>query len=139
MERDQANLGTSYINSWWFDLYVQDRRPLPLNFTPQLTFRDDPVAAKNEQARKAADMIVSAVRFKRTLDADLLRPDVFFINNETKEGWMKDAGMFTTLMKLIPSGMTIPFKSDTSVHSAYGHLKGAYPLDMSQFKVHIEI
>jgi carnitine O-palmitoyltransferase 2 len=61
VERDKANLETSYINQWWFDLYVTDRRPLPLNFTPQLTFIDDPVEEKNQQAQRAANFVASSV------------------------------------------------------------------------------
>ena len=30
--------------------YVSDRRPIPINYNPQLTFTDDPVPAKNQQA-----------------------------------------------------------------------------------------
>ena len=59
--RDEANPTTSYINQWWFDLYVSDRRPLPLNFTPQITFKDDPVDEKNCQAQRAANMVASSV------------------------------------------------------------------------------
>jgi carnitine O-palmitoyltransferase 2 len=101
-----------------------------------LTFNDDPIAEKNVQAQRAADMVVSSVKFKRTLDADLLRPDVFFMNNETRDGWLSDGGLFTAVMKMIPPGLQLPsfIAKDTSLHSAYGHMKGAYPLDMSQFK-----
>jgi carnitine O-palmitoyltransferase 2 len=49
---------------------------------------------------------------------------------------MSDEGMFVNMMKMIPPGMQIPgfIQADTSLHSAYGHVKGAYPLDMSQFE-----
>ena len=123
--RDAANPHTSYINSWWFDMYVGDRRPLPLNSNPQLLFEDDPREEKQNSTARAADFIYNSVRFKMTLDAGKLEPECFHI--KPKPAW------FDTVMRLIPSGMQVPFRND-SLHSAVGFLVGAFPLDMSQFR-----
>ena len=123
--RDAANPNTSYINSWWFDMYVSDRRPLPINSNPQLLFEDDARPEKQDAVARAADFIRNSVRFKKTLDANKLTPECFHI--KPKPAW------FDTVMGLIPGGMKVPFRDD-SLHSAVGFLVGAFPLDMSQFK-----
>jgi carnitine O-palmitoyltransferase 2 len=129
--KDQANLHTSYINAWWFDMYVSDRRPLPINYNPTLTFAQDPRVEEDprhaEPTRRAADMLVSSVRFMKTYNAGVLKPDVFTLGNH------KDTALYNTLMRLIPPGLCLPsFAGGHSLHSVVGSLNGAYPLDMSQ-------
>lgn len=34
--RDKAAPETSYINKWWFEMYVRDRQPLVINVNPQV-------------------------------------------------------------------------------------------------------
>ncbi len=48
----QANTHTSYISEMWFDMYLENRDPFPLNVTPQLTWKDDDDPDKNEQVRR---------------------------------------------------------------------------------------
>jgi hypothetical protein len=43
----------------------------------QLTWRDDPVAAKNDQATKAANIVAAAVEFYVALQEQRLEPDIF--------------------------------------------------------------
>eukprot|EP01065_Artemidia_motanka_P013760 TRINITY_DN17713_c0_g1_i1.p1 TRINITY_DN17713_c0_g1~~TRINITY_DN17713_c0_g1_i1.p1 ORF type:complete len:668 (+),score=215.07 TRINITY_DN17713_c0_g1_i1:70-2073(+) len=122
--RDAAAPHTSYINQWWFEMYVNDRRPLPITTNPFLAFRDDENPEKMDQARRAADLLVASVRFKKTLEAGVLSPEVFHL--KPKPGW------FDSVARLIPSGMPMPF-AGASLHSTIGFLAGAFPLDMSQF------
>eukprot|EP00756_Hemistasia_phaeocysticola_P041263 Hpha_TRINITY_DN16906_c1_g12::TRINITY_DN16906_c1_g12_i1::g.55267::m.55267/K08766/CPT2; carnitine O-palmitoyltransferase 2 len=124
VSRDSKRPETSYINQWWFEMYVNDRRPLPITTNPFLAFRDEANAEKMDQARRAADFIVASVYFKRTLDASLLKPEVFHL--KPKPGW------FDTVMRLIPGGAPLPFTGN-SIHTVIGFLTGAFPLDMSQF------
>jgi carnitine O-palmitoyltransferase 2 len=143
VEKDQANLHTSYINAWWFDMYVSDRRPLPINYNPCLTFSQDPRAEQDprhaEPTRRAADMLVSSVRFMKTYNAGVLKPDVFTLGSH------KDTWLYNTLMGMISPGQQVPgflgalskdladaAKAGQSLHSVVGFLNGAYPLDMSQ-------
>jgi hypothetical protein len=34
VERDKKNKHTSYISAWWFDMYLKDRNPVPINVNP---------------------------------------------------------------------------------------------------------
>jgi hypothetical protein len=40
---------SSFITDAWFDMYLCNRDPLPININPQLTFHDDPIPGKNKQ------------------------------------------------------------------------------------------
>ena len=48
-------------------MYLENRDPLPININPQLTWKPDPNPAKMNQAQRAASLLASTVRFKRTL------------------------------------------------------------------------
>jgi len=66
VEREKKRY-SSFITDPWFDMYLSNRDALPLNMNPQLTFHDDPIAAKNDQATRAAVLAHSTARFMRTL------------------------------------------------------------------------
>ncbi|EQC30009.1 hypothetical protein SDRG_12289 [Saprolegnia diclina VS20] len=117
--RDKASPETSYINKWWFEMYVRDRQPVAINVNPQIKIKDDPNPAKNAQNQRAASLIASSVRFFRTLRDKQLEPDVF----HTKPQHSKTA-LFNNVMKMLPEA--ISFYGAAAV--------GAYPLDMSQYK-----
>ena len=68
---------TSYISEAWFDAYLTNRSPLPLNLNPQLTWRDDPRPAMQAQAARAANIAHAAARFHLTLAAGALEPEVY--------------------------------------------------------------
>ncbi|KAF0702994.1 Aste57867_7714 [Aphanomyces stellatus] len=119
VERDNAAPETSYINKWWFDMYVQDRQPIVINVNPQIKIKDDPTPEKNTQNQRAASLIASSVRVFRTLRDGQLEPDVF----HTKPSYSKSSA-FNTFCKFLPESV-----------SFYGAAAlGAYPLDMSQYK-----
>ncbi|CCI50536.1 unnamed protein product [Albugo candida] len=119
IERDASNSHTSYINEWWLDLYLEDRRPLVINYNPQLTLLDDPVPLKNSWTQRATSLITSTVRFYKTLHSERLKPDLF----HTKPHLTKRFA-FEYYCKLIPERWAM-----------YGAAAwGAYPLDMSQYK-----
>ncbi|RHY86391.1 hypothetical protein DYB37_001281 [Aphanomyces astaci] len=119
VERDNASPETSYINKWWFDMYVQDRQPLVINVNPQIKIKDDPAPEKNTQNQRAASLIASSVRVFRTLRDRHLEPDIF----HTKPNYSKTSA-FNTFCKFLPESV-----------SFYGAAAlGAYPLDMSQYK-----
>lgn len=102
----------------WFDMYVRDRRPLPINSNPQLTFADDPGVGKMDPIARTAQLASSAARFYRTLRDGHLSPDVFHTNPARSE-----TDLFRSLISLVPSSL--------SWYGAY--LAGAYPLDMNQY------
>uniref|UniRef100_A0A7S2SPU2 Choline/carnitine acyltransferase domain-containing protein n=1 Tax=Mucochytrium quahogii TaxID=96639 RepID=A0A7S2SPU2_9STRA len=108
---------SSFYNKMWFDMYLESRVPLPLNFNPQLTFKDETVAGKSEQAIRAANLIVSSVEMFRALLEEKLAPDIFHT---------KKAGE-STLYDMLCAATPRPF----AFYSSY--MFGSYPLDMSQY------
>ena len=111
-------LYSNYVSEPWFDMYLRDRRPLAINYNPQLTFKPDPDAAKQgDQAVRAASLVHSSARFHRTLRDLRLSPDIFHTKPELSKTEKFD------LVRLVPAKF--------SFYAAY--LCGAYPLDMSQY------
>ncbi|XP_061042558.1 carnitine O-palmitoyltransferase 2, mitochondrial isoform X2 [Eubalaena glacialis] len=116
--QDKQNKHTSYISGPWFDMYLTARDPIVLNFNPFMSFNPDPKSEYNDQLTRATNMTVSAVRFLKTLRADLLEPEVFHLNPAKS-----DTDTFKRLIRFVPSSL--------SWYGAY--LVNAYPLDMSQY------
>ncbi|KAG8183892.1 hypothetical protein JTE90_002461 [Oedothorax gibbosus] len=115
---NSGNKHTSYISGPWFDMYLKSRSPLVLNFNPFLSFKDDPNPKYNTQLIRSTNLILSSLRFFKSLKANILEPEVFHLNPEKS-----DTPFFRKTMRLIPRSF--------SWHGAY--LFKAFPLDMSQF------
>ncbi|KCV72970.1 hypothetical protein H696_00523 [Fonticula alba] len=113
---DKKNKHTSYISGLWYDMYLRDRAPLPLNYNPQITLM--PSANKPGQAERAAAIIRSTIRFRNSLAESVLAPEVFHTNTK-----LSKAPWFESLQAVLPE--------QVSTLAAIG--TGAYPLDMSQF------
>ncbi|XP_044741579.1 carnitine O-palmitoyltransferase 2, mitochondrial [Chrysoperla carnea] len=118
VEQDNKNKHTSYISAPWFDMYLKDRKPLPINYNPALIHVRGPKPEYETQLLKATNMVISSLRFMRSLRANILKPEVFFVNPKTP-----DQPMFTKIAKTLP-----PFLS-----YMYCYMNNAYPLDMSQY------
>ena len=118
-EHDKQNPGTSYITEPWFDMYLESRLPLPLNYNPFMLFKRDPVPERNDQLLRATNLITSAMRFKHKLDAQALAPEVFYVNDKAKSDTVQK------LVKVLPTAGMLRY-----LPMAYFD---AYPLDMSQF------
>ncbi|KAG8229768.1 hypothetical protein J437_LFUL005849 [Ladona fulva] len=118
VEQDKENKHTSYISKPWFDMYLSDRVPLPINYNPILVFTRDPKEAYNSQLIRATNMLISSVRFMKSLRAGILEPEVFHLNPKKS-----DTDLFRAVTGLLPSSL--------SWYGAY--LFKAFPLDMSQF------
>ncbi|KAM9832338.1 carnitine O-palmitoyltransferase 2, mitochondrial [Neosynchiropus ocellatus] len=116
--QDKNNKHTSYISAPWFDMYLSARDPVVLNFNPFMCFNSDPKQQYNDQLVRATNMVCSAVRFMKTLRADLLEPEVFHLNPAKS-----DTDQFKKLIRWVPSSL--------SWYGAY--MVNAYPLDMSQY------
>ncbi|VVC93873.1 unnamed protein product [Leptidea sinapis] len=115
--KDKANKDTSYISNYWFDLYLRDRAPLPINYNPLLVFQNDSRPDYNKQLIRATNIIVSAARFMLSLRESILEPEVFHLQPKKS-----NTPLFRTITGLLPE----------SLYGAY--LFKAYPLDMSQFE-----
>ena len=61
--QDKANKHTSYITGSWFDMYLRDRQPIVLNYNPFISYVDDPKTPYNDQIIKAANFLISAIRY----------------------------------------------------------------------------
>jgi len=77
-ERDKANTRTSYIAQPWYDMYLESREPVVLNFNPFIMFQDDPNAS--DQLTRATSMVYSSMRFYQALSSGSLTPEVFYMN-----------------------------------------------------------
>jgi len=118
VEQDKMNKNTSYISAPWFDMYLKDRQSIVLNYNPFLSFVEDKRAGYMDQTVRAANFLISAVRFRHTLNTGMLEPEVYHMNPKKS-----DTDMFRTVTSLLPSAV--------SWYGAY--LYKAFPLDMSQY------
>ncbi|CAG2167758.1 unnamed protein product [Oppiella nova] len=119
IEENKRNAKTSYISQPWFEYYLKSRTPLPINYNPFLAWKDDPNPEYNTQLLRTSNMILSAMRFRRSYVEQLLAPEVFHLNPIKS-----DTKLYRNVMKwtpdLIATYASFAFK--------------AFPLDMSQFE-----
>ncbi|XP_053325242.1 carnitine O-palmitoyltransferase 2, mitochondrial [Spea bombifrons] len=116
--QDKQNKHTSYISGPWFDMYLCAREPIVLNSNPFMSFTPDPKTEYNNQLIRATNMVVSAMRFLKTIRAGQLEPEIFHLNPAKS-----DTQTFKRIIRFVPSSL--------SWYGAY--LVNAYPLDMSQY------
>lgn len=115
---DNDNKHTSYISELWFDKYLRDRVPLPINYNPQIVFVNEKNPAYGTQLIRATNMLISSLRFMKSIRKGILEPEVFHLNPKKS-----DTKLFQNVTRLLPSSL--------SWYGAY--LFGAFPLDMSQY------
>lgn len=116
--KDKKNKHTSYISEPWFDMYVSDRKPIPINYNPAMVLKDDERIKYNDQCLRATNLLISSLRFMRSLREGILEPEVFHLN-PTKS----DTNTFRKITSMLPTSI--------SWYGAY--MFNAYPLDMSQY------
>lgn len=97
IEKDTKNRDTSYISEPWFDMYLRDRRPLPINYNPFLVLNPASNPEHNIQLVKATNLIVSSLRFMKSLKENVLRPEVFYLKPKTNEN-----NVYHTITRLLP-------------------------------------
>jgi len=115
---DKKNKHTSYIGAPWFDMYIKDRRPVALNHNPFMSFKDDERPGYNDQLIRATNFIYSSMRFKNTLEKNILEPEVYHLNPK-----LSNNDKFRNFVRWLPSSL--------SWYGAYWYK--VFPLDMSQF------
>jgi len=121
VKQDKAFPGDSYISPDWFDMYLRDRTPLPINYNPSLITRMDP--DKQDGLVRAAFWIASSVRWHKMYRERTLKPDIFFFcgNDATcKQDWFQRA------IGWMP-------QSIAAKAMVFGSKFQAFPLDMSQY------
>ncbi|KAL0268846.1 UNVERIFIED_CONTAM: hypothetical protein PYX00_010655 [Menopon gallinae] len=109
---------TSYISKPWFDMYLSDRTPLPINYNPVIVFNKSEQPENNNQLIRASNMLISSLRFLNSLRKNILAPDVYHLNPKKS-----DTELFRNVTKFLPPSV--------SWYGAY--LFKAFPLDMSQY------
>ncbi|EFO22172.2 choline/Carnitine O-acyltransferase [Loa loa] len=116
---DKRNLHTSFISEPWFDMYLSDRLPCPINYNPFMVYAPDPDPAYNDQLTRATNLIISYGRIKRALDAQCLTPEIYYTNPKAAT-----LASFRWICKNLSENLRW-----------YGAAAfGAFPLDMSQYK-----
>lgn len=119
IQQDKSNRHTSYICQPWFDMYLKSRTPLVLNYNPFMGWKDDARPAYNEQSVRTVNLLVSALRFRRSLADKRLEPEVFHLKPSKS-----DTSLWRTTMRATPSSIAW-YVSALAFQ--------AYALDMSQF------
>ncbi|GJQ84478.1 hypothetical protein Trydic_g21030 [Trypoxylus dichotomus] len=94
---DKQNKHTSYISELWFDMYLRIRKPLPLNFNPVIVFQNDKREEYNNQLIRTCNLLISSLRFYKSLQAGILEPEVFHLNPKKS-----DNKNFRSICSLIP-------------------------------------
>ncbi|XP_075151227.1 carnitine palmitoyltransferase 2 [Haematobia irritans] len=117
--KDEANKHTSYISEPWFDMYLRDRSPLPLNYNPLLGIKNDTRAQYQQQLVKTANIVITSLRFWRSLLAGVLEPEVFHMNPKKS-----DTESYRRWMRLTPR----------IVATYASYMFKAFPLDMVQYE-----
>lgn len=121
VKTDKANPHTSFISADWFDLYLRDRTPLPINYNPLLVARYDPT--KLDGLTRSAYWIASSVRWYKMYRDNTLKPEVFYFGGPghfSKKDWFSRAISWTP-------------RSYAAKAMAIGSKFHAFPLDMSQY------
>jgi carnitine O-palmitoyltransferase 2 len=117
---DKQHKGTSYISQMWYEMYLQNRDPLPLNLAPQITWLDHADPRMNDQVTRSACLMHAAARFFLTMRSNRLEPDVFHTKPEISKN-----NLFQHFVAAVPRKV--------SWFAEYLFAK-AYPLDMSQYQ-----
>ncbi|XP_047103085.1 carnitine O-palmitoyltransferase 2, mitochondrial [Schistocerca piceifrons] len=117
-ETDHRNKHTSYISEPWSDMYLKDRVPLPINYNPLIVYVNEENSEYNTQVIRASNLLISSLRFMRSLKTETLDPEVFHLNPKKS-----DTDLFRRVCRLLPSSV--------SWYGAY--MFKAYPLDMVQY------
>ena len=104
----------------WFDSYLKSRQPVPINFNPALIFQNDcrNSTAFNHQIIRCTNLVISALKFYRSLSDNLLEPEVYFLTPNN------DRDFYYKCMSCVPESM--------AWYASYLFFN-AFPLDMSQY------
>ena len=63
VDEDKLNKRTSYISKPWFDMYLSDRTPLPINYNPCLVYIPVQDDFYDQQLIKTTNLIISSMRW----------------------------------------------------------------------------
>ncbi|XP_041460705.1 carnitine O-palmitoyltransferase 2, mitochondrial-like [Lytechinus variegatus] len=116
--QNKRNKHTSYISGPWFDMYLESRASIVLNFNPYFSYTFDDRPEYNDQLIRSSNFVVSALRLMKTMRAGKLEPEVYHLNPKKS-----DTQSFRKIARWMPQ----------SIASYYAIINKAFPLDMSQY------
>lgn len=119
IEEDAANWDTSYICTALWDTYLKDRHPLPIFYNPFMILKSDPNPAMNNQLVKVTNIIISSLRFFKSLKCEVLSPDVSYTKPTAK------SPVIQNVVKFLPNTFNLRYLAM--------HASAAYPLEMSLY------
>lgn len=125
---DKANPQTSFLWKPWTDMYLTDRRALPINYNPVITWKEHPNKKLNTQEHRAAQICWAAAKYFMTLDDGHLEPEVFHMKNPPPDKMVK-------LSRLLPKWRVSLAKygiHDQALRYLPFANNQSYPLDMTQ-------
>lgn len=129
-ERDGAHPESSFLWAPWSDMYLRDRRALPINYNPMLAWEDHPNPKLNKQSYRAAMYSWATAKYYLTLADGHLEPEVFHMKKPPSEKVVK-------LTKMLPK-WRFSLKSKGIDNQAMRYLpfaaNGSFPLDMTQIE-----
>lgn len=99
-------------------MYLKHRDPICIDHNPFMAFSYDPNVPYNNQLIRATNLVISALRLKRSLDINRLTPEIFHLNPQNA-----NSKSFHYSCRALPTFL--------SWYGAY--LFKSYPLDMSQY------
>lgn len=99
--KDKRNKHTSYISDYWFDLYLRERVPLPINYNPMIVFQNDVRPEYNDQLIRSTNMLISALRFMLSLREQILEPEVYHMNPKKS-----DTQLFRNFTRMLPEAIS---------------------------------
>ena len=122
--KEQANKHTSYISKSWFGMYLKTCTPLPVNSNPYVGINADPSEThpeRNAQVNRMSVLIHSSIRFKKTLEAEVLKPEIFHVNptkTDTEQfyqwaNWMPSHRLYRTTQLLAKLSLWICLSTKT--------------------------
>lgn len=116
--QNKRNKHTSYISGPWFDMYLESRASIVLNFNPYMAYKFDERPEFNDQLIRSSNLVVSAMRLMKTIREGKLEPEVYHLNPKKS-----DTESFRKIARWMPQ----------SIAAYYAILNKAFPLDMSQY------
>lgn len=128
--RDKANPETSHLWGPWTEMYLSDRRSLPINYNPLLVWNHHPNAKLNNQKSRAAMYCWASAKYYLTLADGHLPPEVFNMKDPPSDNVAR-------LTKLLPK-MRVSIASKGIENQSLRYLpyaaNGSFPLDMTQIE-----
>lgn len=101
LDHDSKNKHTSYISEPWFNMYLKDRKPLPINYNPILVYEQESDPRFNDQLVKATNLVVSSARFMKSLRHNILEPELYHMNPKKS-----DTEFFRNFTRILPPSLS---------------------------------